>query len=682
MNLQDSVGVIKGIGPKKMESLKKLNIITVEDLMHHYPRDYLDRSASTVISALSPFSNSMVRARVTLIVKGTGGYKKGQTLKLLVEDTTGILEVVFFNAKFLVSQFRQNEIYDFYGRITRDKGRLQMVHPEYYKIEGEGPPGILPVYPLVAGVSQAEMRKWMNRGLGIVKEVAEYLPQSIIEKNRLCSLETALIQIHKPENRQRFKEAKYRLVFDELLCLQLGLLALKQRSQPASRNLGYAKDARMADYVRTLPFKLTGAQERVIQEINGDMERERPMNRLIQGDVGSGKTAVAEAAIYKAVKSGFQAAMMAPTEILAKQHYEGLKSNFEPLGIRVGFLGGNMPAKERRQTLLDLETGKIQVITGTHAIIQAGVVFHKLALVITDEQHRFGVGQRISLASKGDNVDILVMTATPIPRTLAVIIYGDLDISLIDELPPGRQKTVTKATDKKGRRMAYELLERELEKGRQGYVVTPLIGESEVVDAISAEEVFEELKNRWTDKRIEILHGDVRPNEKDRIMTAFYKGEIQVLVATVVIEVGINVPNATVMLIENAERFGLAQLHQLRGRVGRGREQSYCLLVSKGKTELSRERAKIMTSSTDGFVIAEKDLELRGPGEFFGTRQHGLPDLKMADLIRHIQILNLVREEAKAILSHDSTLEKQENRLLRQEIQKMFKSEDGFNLSL
>lgn len=682
MDLYGSAGQIKGVGPKKLIALNKLNIHTVEDLIFNYPRDYQDLSKITEISSLEINCNSLIKAKVDLIIKGNTGYKKRQTLKLLVSDDTGMLEIVFFNAKFIMDFFKINEQYDFYGKITEEYGKIKMVHPEYYKSFGNESLGILPVYSLTFGISQSEIRKWQYEATLLITEIEDYLPKELIDRNRLCDLRYALMNIHQPEDGIKLREAKYRLIFDELFCLQTGILSMKSRDSSEIKSIIYSKKIDFKDYIKGLSFTLTVAQQRVLDEINMDMESMKPMNRLIQGDVGSGKTVIAEAAIYKAVKSGYQAALMAPTEILAKQHYQGLKRNFGPHGIRVGFLSGSMKAKERKETLLALEKGWIDVLVGTHAIIQIGVTFSKLGLVITDEQHRFGVHQRISLASKGENVDIMVMTATPIPRTLAVIIYGDLDISIIDELPPGRKEIITRGTTRKGRAPAYEFLEKEIEKGRQAYVVTPLIEESQSLNVLSAEEVFDELKSKWKNKNIEILHGDMKQVDKNRIMEDFYQGFIQILVATVVIEVGINVPNATIMLIENAERFGLAQLHQLRGRVGRGSDQSYCLLINNGKTELCKQRENIMVSSTDGFYIAEKDLELRGPGEFFGTKQHGLPDLKIADLIKHIKILNLVREEAKLLLKDDPNLTNISNELLKIKIEKMFKKEDDFNLSL
>ncbi|MEG1584130.1 MAG: ATP-dependent DNA helicase RecG, partial [Anaerovorax sp.] len=461
------------------------------------------------------------------------------------------------------------------------------------------------------------------------------------------------------------------LVFDELFLLQIGLMAIKSKFKAKGLGILFDKSISCDPYEKTLPYELTAAQKRVIGQIIDDMETQKVMNRLVQGDVGSGKTAIAELALYKAVKCGYQGTLMAPTELLAKQHYEG---------ITTGYLTGSVTSKEKEEILTDLRSGKIQVLIGTHAIIQDGVEFENLGLVVTDEQHRFGVNQRMMLTKKGNNPDVLVMTATPIPRTLAVILYGDLDISVIDELPPGRQQIITRAVGEDGRDRAYNFVKNEIQNGRQGYIVAPLIDDSEKVTAKSAESLYEELSQRFGEFKIALLHGEMKQNDKDKIMEAFYLGETNLLVSTVVIEVGINVPNATIMLIENAERFGLAQLHQLRGRVGRGSEQSYCILISQSSTEVAALRANIMVASTDGFYIAEKDLQLRGPGEFFGTRQHGIPDLKLADLIRHVDILDTVKDEAKNLLEADPFLEQEENRRLKEKIQLKFN--DNFDLNL
>ncbi len=452
-------------------------------------------------------------------------------------------------------------------------------------------------------------------------------------------------------------------------------MAMRKRNG-TQEGIAFTKEPVEKEFIGSLPFPLTGAQERCVDEIISDLESERVMNRLVQGDVGSGKTAVAQIAMYKATRSGFQSVMMAPTEILARQHFQSMEEAFSGTGIKVGFLSGGQKGSDRRKTLEELKDGKINVLIGTHAVIQPGVEFKDLGLVITDEQHRFGVDQRVRLRAKGMDPNILVMTATPIPRTLAVVLYGDLDVSIIDEMPPGRKPVHTKTLTGKNRNACYDLVEKELEAGHQAYVVTPLIDESDAIDALSAQEVADELMARFGPKgdKVALLHGAMKQDEKDGIMADFAAGNTDLLVSTVVIEVGINVPNATVMVIENAERFGLAQMHQLRGRVGRGADQSFCYLILNGGSEISEERCRIMETSTDGFYIAEADLKLRGPGDIFGTRQHGLPMLQMADLVRHGDILKHARDEAKAMLDEDPRLESDDNHGIKKHLVSMFGS--------
>ena len=675
--LHEPVSTIKGVGPKKQAALKKLDIETLEDFLSCYPRDYEDRSNKKKIDQLLDGESAYVTAKVMLIVKGGWRYGKKRTLKLLVEDETGQLEIVFFvQAGYLEKAFQQGVTYGFFGKVINSKqGRLQMTHPDFQKIE-DGEEGeenrILPVYPLVSGITQKDMRRWTRTALSMLNQFDDYLSPATLERNRLCDLSYALKNIHYPEDRNHYKEAKFRLVFDELMLLQTGLMMTRRKLEHQCSGISFSTNHKIEEFVRSLPYKMTGAQEHVLKEIEMDMESSKVMNRLVQGDVGSGKTAVAAAALYKAVKSGYQGVMMAPTEILATQHYEGLSAQFEPFGIKVGFLSGTVGAKDRRERLEQLKNGEIQILIGTHALIQEDVRFRNLGLVITDEQHRFGVNQRSLLGEKGDHPDTLVMTATPIPRTLAVVLYGDLDISVIDELPPGRKPVTTRALNGKQRDMAYDFMEKEIRKGRQAYVVAPLIEESGQLNARSATELYEELQMKYPHVTSALLHGAMKQKEKDEIMAEFYAGKIQLLVSTVVIEVGINVPNATMMIIENAERFGLAQLHQLRGRVGRGEHQSYCLLISENESAISKQRAEIMASTNNGFVIAEEDLRLRGPGEFFGVRQHGVPELKLADLGKHAKILSAARNEAQFILREDPTLEREENQPLKQRIQKVF----------
>ncbi len=671
MDLRESVTSLKGVGPKKAEALKKLGISTMEDLVFFLPRSYEDRRNRVDISDAAEDQNSVVTGEVKLVVNDRYRGGRKQMLRLLVEDGTGSMEVVFFNAKYLQHSFRTGRKYTFFGKVTRNFGKMQMIHPEFSDADGMED-GILPVYPLTKGISQKEMRTWQKSLKRIYAMAEDILSSEAVERNRLCSLNYALENVHFPQEKQKLLEAKYRLIFDELLILQTGLFMARQNVTDGRNGIAFSPEADTDIYIESLPYPLTGAQRRCVEEIERDLESSTAMNRLVQGDVGCGKTAVAEIAMYKAVKSGYQAVLMAPTEILAAQHFDGISRAFEAHGIRTAFLTGSLKAAQKREVLEQIATGEAQVIIGTHAVIQPDVEFSRLGLVITDEQHRFGVRQRVKLREKGENPNVLVMTATPIPRTLSVILYGDLDVSIIDELPPGRQQTVTRCIKSEKRGECYDLVEQQLKQGRQAYVVTPLIEESETLDAKSAEQVAAELKKRFRGYSVELIHGAMSQDEKDRIMESFSRGETDVLVATVVIEVGINVPNATVIVIENSERFGLAQLHQLRGRVGRGSHRSYCFLILDGGSEIAEKRGQIMEASSDGFFIAEEDLKLRGPGEIFGTRQHGLPDLAITDLSKHMKILEQAKEEAKAMLADDPALDAPEHSALRRRITKLF----------
>lgn len=671
MDLRESVTSLKGVGPKKAEALKKLGISTMEDLVFFLPRSYEDRRNRVDISDAAEDQNSVVTGEVKLVVNDRYRGGRKQMLRLFVEDGTGSMEVVFFNAKYLQHSFRTGRKYTFFGKVTRNFGKMQMIHPEFSDADGmEG--GILPVYPLTKGISQREMRTWQKSLKRAYSMAEDILSSEAVERNRLCSLSYALENVHFPQEKQKLLEAKYRLIFDELLILQTGLFMARQNVTDGRNGIAFSPEADTGRYIESLLYPLTGAQQRCVEEIERDLESSTAMNRLVQGDVGCGKTAVAEIAMYKAVKSGYQAVLMAPTEILAAQHFDGISRAFEAHGIRTAFLTGSLKAAQKREVLEQIATGEAQVIIGTHAVIQPDVEFSRLGLVITDEQHRFGVRQRVKLREKGENPNVLVMTATPIPRTLSVILYGDLDVSIIDELPPGRQQTVTRCIKSEKRGECYDFVEQQLKQGRQAYVVTPLIEESETLDAKSAEQVAAELKKRFRGYSVELIHGAMSQDEKDRIMESFSRGETDVLVATVVIEVGINVPNATVIVIENSERFGLAQLHQLRGRVGRGSHRSYCFLILDGGSEIAEKRGQIMEASSDGFFIAEEDLKLRGPGEIFGTRQHGLPDLAITDLSKHMKILEQAKEEAKAMLADDPALDAPEHSALRRRITKLF----------
>ena len=680
----DPVSILKGVGPKKEQALARMGIFTLRDLLYLFPRDYQDRSSIKPVSALSDGVSALIRGRVLLSSLTGNPYRRKQTLRLLVSDEEGgqlpgnrenMIEIIFFNAKYIAKSINKGALYDFYGPVRISGGKKQMIHPEFSESGKEELSGIVPQYPLTAGISQRDMRRWQKiLSEEIVEEdkADEIIPEHLLSENNICGIKHALKNVHFPENGQSLSEARYRLIYEELLIMQTGLFQARARNLSGTNECVMDPDVDIWEYTKIFPYELTGAQKRVIGEIDKDMMSEKTVNRLVQGDVGSGKTAVAEAALYKTVKSGYQGALMAPTEILAKQHFRGLSRNFEKFGIKVGLLTGSMKASEKREVLEGIASGDIDIVVGTHAIIQPEVEFRDLALVITDEQHRFGVNQREILRKKGSMPHVLVMTATPIPRTLAVVIYGDLDVSVIDELPPGRPEIKTLACDEARRDRMYGFVAEQVKAGRQAYVVAPLISESEEIDVISAEELYEDLEKRFHGLSVALIHGDMKQSEKDSIMEAFYAGSIQVLVSTVVIEVGIDVPNATVMVIEDSQRFGLAQLHQLRGRIGRGKEKSYCILVSRGSSKISKERTDIMTRSRDGFYIAEEDLKLRGPGELFGLRQHGLPDLHMADLIKHIKVLDKVKDDARKVLEEDPELEKEENRRLGESVRKMF----------
>lgn len=679
MELKQPVTALKGIGPKKAALLAKMGISTLEDLMLHFPRDYQDRRRICPISEMQADKPLLIRGKIKKVIIDSHRFGRKKLLRVFITDQTGGMELIFFNASYLEQQFYPGKWFDFYGKASWNKGKLQMVHPDYAPSEKNQMQGILPVYPLTEGISQREMIKWQKALQEEVSELDEYLPQEIVEENHLCSLRYAVSNVHFPMDKTPLLQGKYRLIFDELLALQTGLLTARHRALDSQDGLIFDNVAEM-EFIDGLSYPLTNAQNRVVAEIVENVTSGKVMNRLIQGDVGSGKTVVAEIALYKAVKSGYQGVMMAPTEILAKQHFESLSVDFEPHGVTIGLLTGSQTASQKKKVLERLKNGEIQILVGTHAVIQPDVVFQKLGIVITDEQHRFGVNQRTALSDKGNNPHRLVMTATPIPRTLAVILYGDLDVSVIDELPPGRQKIITKALEESQRDWAYEFVHEQIREGRQAYIVAPLIEESEELDVKSAEELYEEMTQRFPENTVSLLHGAMKQKEKDKIMNQFYQNQIQILVSTVVIEVGINVPNATIMVIENAERFGLAQLHQLRGRVGRGVWQSYCILISKGKSEIAQKRAKLMAESQDGFYIAEQDLKLRGPGEIFGTKQHGIPALSLADLAKHTKVLYKVKLASDQIMEEDPMLESEKYRGLRDRVKKLFGEDVSFKL--
>ncbi|WP_200802956.1 ATP-dependent DNA helicase RecG [Clostridioides difficile] len=676
MDLYKDVQYVKGIGPKKADKLNKLGIFTLKDLLYYFPRQFEDRNNLKKIAQLEDGEKVTIKAVISSI--NTFRPKEGMTLtKIDVKDETGSAKLVFFNKSYIKNTFRPGDSILVFGKVKKKFNNLELTscELEYLTNSPKNTCRFMPVYQLTYGVTNKEIMSIIRTVLEDKDLIIqEYMPQRIIEKYRLCSIDFAVRNIHSPSSKESLKIALYRIVFEELLILQLGLFVFKSgRNKEDGIKFETSKD--LKKIISALPFKLTKAQNRALDEIIQDMNLEKIMNRLVQGDVGSGKTVVALLALANCVLNGYQGALMAPTEILAGQHYISLTESLKDFGINVGLLIGSLTKKQKDTVLEQIKNNEIDILIGTHALIEDKVEFNNIGLVITDEQHRFGVMQRSKLSLKGANPDILVMTATPIPRTLALILYGDLDISIIDELPPGRQPIETIAIEKSKRDRAYNnLVRREVESGRQVYIVCPLVEESEAIEAKSAVELVEELRAEYFhDLRLGLLHGKMKSSEKDEVMGLFKNKEIDILVSTTVIEVGVNVPNATLMIIENAERFGLAQLHQLRGRVGRGNHKSYCVLIYDSKTDVCRQRMAIMEETNDGFKISEKDLEIRGPGEFFGTRQHGLPELKVANLFKHIKILKLAQQEARYILGEDNNLQLKENMALKKEIIDKFK---------
>ena len=567
--------------------------------------------------------------------------------------------------------------YRFFGKISNKYGKIDLTSPVFDEIEKKNNTGkIIPLYPLTFSLSQNTIRKIIENGLKDVEEdggLKETLPQYILNEYKLEEINKAIETVHFPKEFADFEIARKRFVFEELLSTQLALLQLKNSNLKDHKGISFSKDAHMSDVINSLPFNLTKAQLRVLEEIDKNMEQDKSMNRLLQGDVGSGKTVVAMISAYKAVKSGYQVAVLAPTAILATQHLENFQKILEKFDIRCELLISGITKKKKTEILEKLQNGEIDILIGTHAMLEENVIFKNLGLVVTDEQHRFGVKQRTTMAQKGENPDVLVMSATPIPRTLALILYGDLDISVIDELPPNRKKIETFAVTKALEDRVNNFVRKQVDEGRQAYIVCPLVEESEENDLQSVISLYEKCKTEvFPNYRIEYIHGKMKQKEKDDIMERFKNGEIDILISTTVIEVGVDVPNSSIMVIEDAQRFGLAQLHQLRGRVGRGEYQSYCILKYEGKGKNTRERMKIMTQTNDGFVISQKDLELRGSGDFFGTNQHGIPDFKIANLFTDIDILKLAQEAAIKIVNDDEKLEKPENILLKELVKDKF----------
>ena len=649
-----------GVGEARAKKLEKLGLSTAGDLLAWYPRDYEDRRKVYRI-AEAPLEGRVCISAMAAEHPRLARIRKGlELVQVKVVDNSGALHLTFFNQSYIERAIKAGEEYVFYGSVELQGRRRSMVNPIFEQVDKQSFTGcIMPVYRLTAGISNHLLASLVRQALPCADTAPETLPQHIRQEHRLAAAKFSLKNIHFPENEEALSLARRRLAFEELFYLAVGLSFLKNRRGEEGAGILVGPRPK-EDFLSLLPFAPTRAQSRVMDEVAADLTSGRPMNRLVQGDVGSGKTAVAAYAGWLCAGSSCQAALMAPTEVLAGQHFKSLSALLSPAGVRVGLLTGSMAAAEKRKTRAALAEGEIDFVVGTHALISEGVAFHRLALIVADEQHRFGVAQRMTLSGKGEETNVLVMSATPIPRTLALIIYGDLELSVIDELPPGRQKISTYYIGSDKRQRAFGYIRKHLDQGYQGYIVCPLVeesGEENTAQLKAAATYLEELAaGPFAGYRLGLLHGKMKGKEKEAAMAAFAAGETQLLISTTVIEVGVDVPNAVIMMVENAERFGLSQLHQLRGRVGRGAHKSYCILVSDNRSEESRARLKVMTQTGDGFKIAEEDLRLRGPGDFFGRRQHGLPALKVADFSCDMALLREAQEAAARLLERDPEL--------------------------
>ena len=676
--LTDPVTLLRGVGPTRAKQFQALNIDTLGDLICHFPRGYEDRTRLLQVAQLEVDKPACFRAMV-MNTPRTNHIRKGLDLtKVQVADHTGRLNLTFFNSKYAVEHLEYGKEYIFYGCLTGDYSGYGMTNPIFEDMDSVAVTTrrVMPIYPLTAGLSNAVMLKTVRQALAICDPPEEILPEEIRQRYGILGAEEAYRVIHEPDSMEQAEAARKRMIFEEFFVFSAGL-SLMRAARTEKRTAPYAQRD-LSPFYQRLPFTLTGAQQRAIREITEDLGKGVPMNRLVQGDVGSGKTMVAAAAAYCAAINGCQSALMAPTEILAEQHYASLSSIFAPMGITVALLTGSMTQKEKKAVREALENGEVQIAVGTHALISESTVFRNLGLVITDEQHRFGVGQRSRLSSKGEAPHLLVMSATPIPRTLALLMYGDLDVSILDELPPGRETVDTFLVSESYRPRINAFIRKQVAQGHQCFVVCPAVEENDGLDVKSATVWAETLqKTVFPDLRIALLHGQMKGAEKEAAMAAFARQEADVLVATTVIEVGVDVPNATLMVIEDADRFGLSQLHQLRGRVGRGKSKSYCILTTHNRNPETIQRLKALCKTTDGFQIAEEDLKLRGPGDFFGSRQSGLPAFRMADLSFDLGLLKQAQQASAQWIEEEGTQDTPEANALRSRVAVLFSRAEG-----
>jgi len=677
ITLLSSVRYIKGVGPARAELLAKLGVFTVWDLLHHYPRVYQDRSTITPIEKLEAGTTATIRGTIVSVRRRRARGRVRTIVNVSVEDGTGMLRASWFNQPYLSQSFRKGDQLILSGKV-RFYDMWQMASPDYEVLDGEDEQlhtnRIVPLYPLTAGLSARVLRNLILPTVRrLAGEVPDVLPREVLENRDLCDIETALVNIHFPESEEALLIARERLKYQELFLLEIAMAMRRRSIKGGNGGVSFAISELIEERIRRrFPFELTQAQDNVIEDLKADMIAPQPMNRLLQGDVGSGKTVVAMYATLIAVANKFQTAIMAPTEILAEQHMRTFRQYLAGSNVRVELLVGRQDAAKRRAILEAVASGEVDVVIGTQALIQKKVEFAHLGFVVVDEQHKFGVLQRGKLRWKGKSPDVLVMTATPIPRTLALTVFGDLDVSTISELPPGRQPIKTQLVPRSMRERAWDFVEEQIDTGRQAFVVYPLVEESEKMDLKAAIQMAKHLRKAFSRWNVGLLHGKMKPEEKEEVMSAFREGRINLLVSTIVVEVGIDVPNATVMVIENAERFGLAQLHQLRGRIGRGEHKSHCLLFNESRSQGARQRLKVLTETSDGFKIAEEDLKMRGPGEFFGTLQSGMPRLRIADLAEDFAMVCHARDDAFSYIDADPELRSESGRRLLEGIDMQF----------